>query len=685
VNRLGFSEAMFAINSFAAAMLALYIAFSLGLPRPYWAMLTVYITVQPLSGALRSKAVYRVIGTVMGGAAAVILVPNLVGSPAILSLALAGWVGVCLYLSLLDRTPRAYVFMLAGYTAAIIGFPGVGAPGTIFDTALERVEEITLGIVCATAVHTVFFPRSVLSALTARITAVMGDVEGWAAETWTPDVLAGRVPVEIHRERRRLAADVTELYVLSTHLPFDTASLRPTTRTVRALQDRLSLMLPLASAVEDRRQALAAANALPEEIAALLGRVRDWISRRAPESRMVAQTLQAACNDAAPEIGASPAWTNLLKASLLGRLAELIDALQDARDLAAHISAPSGKLRPAMTERLAGGAARPLHRDHGLAALSGLAAAAAILACCAFWIATAWPDGAVAPMMAAVFASFFAAQDDPGPPIARFLIVIICSLPIAAIYLFATLPAIDGFAMLTAVLAPAFLVMGALQANPKLAPIGIALLIGVAGALSLQEVFSADFASFINGFIAQAIGIAAALTTTQLLRSVGADWSARRILRFGWRELAANAATHAAPDGAVWTSRMLDRLGLFLPRLAIAESAPDLIAADPLNDLRIGINVVDLQRARPAVDPFAERAIVRLLDEIAAHFRTLGRGRRDDLSPAMLEHIDRALDAVAAAPASAQRRHCLWSLAGLRRNLFPDAPSYVPAALGAVA
>jgi uncharacterized membrane protein YccC len=40
----------------------------------------------------------------------------------LLSLALACWVGLCLYVSLLDRTPRSYVFMLAGYTAGLIGF-----------------------------------------------------------------------------------------------------------------------------------------------------------------------------------------------------------------------------------------------------------------------------------------------------------------------------------------------------------------------------------------------------------------------------------------------------------------------------------------------------------------------------------------------------------------------------------
>ena len=118
-------DAIFSLKTFAAAMLALYVAFSLDLPRPYWAMLTVYIVAQPLSGMARSKGVYRAAGTLTGAAFAALAVPNLVAAPELLCLALAGWLALCLHLSLLDGTPRAYAFMLAGYTAAIIGFPSV--------------------------------------------------------------------------------------------------------------------------------------------------------------------------------------------------------------------------------------------------------------------------------------------------------------------------------------------------------------------------------------------------------------------------------------------------------------------------------------------------------------------------------------------------------------------------------
>jgi uncharacterized membrane protein YccC len=682
LKRFGVPEAIFSINSFAAAMLALYIAFSIGLPRPYWAMLTVYITVQPLSGALRSKAVYRVLGTVLGGIAAVAMVPNFVNEPIVLSFVLALWVGFCLYLSLLDRTPRAYIFMLAGYTAGIIGFPSVNAPETIFDTALSRVEEITLGILCASLVHTIVFPRSVLAALNLRIAAILRDAEAWATENWAADVLTGQRYLRVGKERQRLAADITELHILSTHLPFDTANLLPTVESVRALQDRLSLLLPLASGVEDRRRALRAVGGMSDDIVELLNRVRDWISSGAQGTREEALALLDACKAAEPELGPKADWPALLKASLVGRLGELIDDMQDARELAAHIAAPERPLPAKLTERLSSvGSRRPLHRDHGLAALSGFAAFIAILGCCAFWIATAWPEGAVAPLSAAIFASFFAAQDDPAPSIAKFLTSTFISFPIAAFYMFAVLPAIDGFPMLVAVLAPAFLILGALQGNPSTFPIAIALILGIAGALSLQTIFSSDFPSFTNNFIAQVIGIAAALVATQLFRSVGADWSARRLLRFGWRDLSINAAARAEDciDRGVWTSRMLDRLGLLIPRLALVERRDELLAsADVLNDLRIGLNIADLQQARTVIGPVAERSLARLLADVSAHFRKLGIGRATPMPQSMLGEIDAAIGDVAAAHPSAERQTCLWSLAGLRRNLFPKAAPYSP-------
>src|SRR5271169_1784098 len=155
---------IFSVNCYIATILTMFIAFSLDLKSPGWAMTTVYLTSQPLSGVLRAKAVYRVVGTFVGGAAMVAIVPNLVDAPELATLAIILWVALCVFVSLLDRTPRSYMFVLSGYTAALIGFPSVLAPAAVFDTAVSRVEEITLGVVCAAMVHSLIFPVTAFSA-----------------------------------------------------------------------------------------------------------------------------------------------------------------------------------------------------------------------------------------------------------------------------------------------------------------------------------------------------------------------------------------------------------------------------------------------------------------------------------------------------------------------------------------
>jgi uncharacterized membrane protein YccC len=57
---------MFSLVTFAAAALALLIAFGTGLERPYWAATTVYVTAQLSAGALRAKGIRRLGGTFAG-------------------------------------------------------------------------------------------------------------------------------------------------------------------------------------------------------------------------------------------------------------------------------------------------------------------------------------------------------------------------------------------------------------------------------------------------------------------------------------------------------------------------------------------------------------------------------------------------------------------------------------------
>lgn len=679
-------EILFSLKSFAAAMLALYVASYSGLPRPFWAVLTAYVVSQPLAGTVRSKALFRFTGTLIGSTATLFLVPTLGNAPELLVLALALWVGLCLFLSLLDRGPSAYLFMLAGYTAALIGFPSVDTPLQLFDIAVTRVEEIGIGILCATIVHSLVLPAGLAPSLLALLDRTSGDAKRWFTHLLAPAPREAGEVRTLAEDRQQLAIDLTQLRLLSAHVPFDTGRLRWTAGAIGAMQDAVAALAPTLSAVEDRLKALAdAEGVLAPDITAALARVAAWIERESSvESgsdnssvdlhtalRQLGQTRTPA--DPADAVDdPTAAWQQALRIALAVRLGELVDGWHRCNALRRTIDAGlAGAATPVRRANAFG--SRVLHRDIGMALLSSFAAVVAICLCGVFWISTAWPSGSVATMMAAVFCSFFAAQDDPSPAIHGFLKFTVLSLPISVVYVL-LLPMVQDFGMLVLLCAPTLLVLGCCIARPATSFPALAMLFGVVGTLALHDTASADIATFINSNTGQILGIATAALITRLVRSVGAEWSVNRIRSAVWKELGSIAAApRAQPSHATFAVRMLDRISLVAPRIAQREESDRYRSAEAaLRDLRIGADIVTLQRARGELPPVAISSLLRGLTRL---FRERVRVPLAANPPAVLAQLDEALAATLArgTVAEAARRNAIAALVGLRRNLFPEA------------
>lgn len=665
-----YADQIFAVKTFAAAVLALSIGFAADLPRPYWALATVYITSQPLAGATRSKSLFRVTGTLIGAVASVVLVPNLVDAPELLSVAIALWVALCLYLSLIDRTARSYMFMLAGYTAALIGFPSVSEPSAIFDTAVARSEEIILGICCATLVSTVIFPRSVGPAVAARVNAWLA-----GARQLSQQVLAGEGASEASRDLRlRLAAEAIDLDNLADHLAYDRSVDRETSRWLRAIRLRMLTLLPLLSSIGDRLDALGADGRLvPPQLSEIVQGVAQWVAGDDIE-REPADRLRAMISAQQPALDVTSSWDHILTASLLMRLRDLVDISADCRVLSAAIAVGGRPPGARLAFRPDAGTAPVRDRDHAMALWAAGGAALAILLCCGFWIATGWVDGASAPMMAAVGCSFFAGQDDPSVGVRSFAKWSLASMAIVAVYLFGILPAISQFEMLIAVLAPTFLLFGFLIARPATFFIGMLLAANTSSLMALQSTYSADFASFANSSLAFFVGTELSVVTIVLVRAVGAEWSVRHLMRRGWIDIAHAAESRGLRDRAAFAGLMLNRIGLLAPRLAAIPDSP-LRRIDNLRELRVGLNIVDLRRARHGLSDRTLGAMDAMLDELARDFREFGGG---DMPPQLLQRIDRALAEAMRETAGDVRGDALIGLVGIRRGLFPDAPAYQP-------
>jgi uncharacterized membrane protein YccC len=664
---------IFAFNCYLATILALFVAFRLDLPNPWWAMATVFLTSQPFVGAVLSKALYRILGTLIGVTASLVIVPNLSDAPELMFLGVAGWLGLCLYHSLLDRTPRAYIFLLAGYTVALVGLPLAVNTDGAFDTAVARSEEIVIGVLAAALVHSVVFPRSVVAATRARVAVIVNDACRWMGEGLRTLAKAPSAPA-----RQRIAVDLTELSLMATNLKFEGPFSDDSSRTLHALENRLVGLLPLVSAIEDRLETLAAEGSVDPALHALMNEIGLWVEKREPRDPGEPGRLIEAARQLSPELHPDSGWAEVLQASLIARTTELIQVWDESLLLLAAMRDPIRNAGPEVRHLLEPTRPRSLHTDRGVALLSALTAALAVLAMAYFAVAIRWETAATAIGLAAVICSFWATADDPTPMARTFTIWFIIAIPLSMFYEFAVLPSIDGFVMLAAVLFPVLMGIALYMAQPQHTLKALPVAIGVSSGLVLQPTFQSDFATFANINASGVLGCICGLVALGLMRVIPVRDIVRRILRAGWRDLSALAISRRVQNRQEWTSRMLDRLGLLIPRLARLQH-DETETADALRDLRLGVAIIDLRTVAVDLDAAVRRRIDSLMATLSEYYRTMGRGRRPPLSPGCIGDIDAALAAVLRLPDPAERIRGIVATVGLRRNLFPNAPAYQPA------
>jgi uncharacterized membrane protein YccC len=659
---------LFSAKAFLASMLALFIALSLDLPRPYWAMAAVYVVANPLAGATGSKALYRALGTLLGASAAVFFVPLFVDAPELLSIVIALWTGTLLFISMLDRTSRSYVFMLAGYSLPLIALPTVGSPETIFDVALARSEEIIIGIVCASIVSATVFPTSVSTVLGKRITTWLDDAGSWADEILRGEGASPATPLK----RQKLAADVTGLDLIISQLGYDAGS-RDIVRHSRELRGRLLMLLPLFSSLADRLHALKAREkALPLELVAVLNEVADWLGQGGSKADGTVDILSRKIEDlqsSDPDLG----WDDLVLSSALARLKEIVDLWQDCLTLRDQIVAggKGGAWWPVFRHRSVVG--RNRHYDYALLAFSAGSVVVGTAIACFFWIFTGWQNGAGFVTMAAVACSFFAALDRPAPFITSMFVWCAVSLVIAFVYIFAILPAMNSYEMLVIAFAPPFLLLGLLIPKPQSNMLAMLLTVNSASFIALQDRYTSDFTTFSNEAIAALAGIGFALVWTLIARPFGAEIAARRLVHAGWADLAETAAGARHADHERLSARILDRLGQLVPRLAAVEDR-ELKKVDGFAEVRLGFNVLMLQKERARLGASSASSIGAVLSGISHFYRArLKAGQALDAPDDLRQSIDESLRVIADENAGSGR-DSLDALVGLRRALYPQAP-----------
>ena len=304
-----------------------------------------------------------------------------------------------------------------------------------------------------------------------------------------------------------------------------------------------------------------------------------------------------------------------------------------------------------------------------MALLSALAAFLSIGLVCAFWIATAWPDGAIAALMAAIIGSFFATLDDPVPQMLAFLGDVLVGFVLAGLYLFVILPQIAGFPVLVLALAPFYLLVGAFIAVPATFMRALSIALNGTMMLTLTDSYSADFAGFINTSAAAALGILVAAGVTALVRSVDAEVTVRRLRRACRRDVARAATRRGIVERPALAALLLDRLAELAPRLTGADADADAGMQRALRDVTVGLSGVDVRHGSAALPPGARDSVDATLAAVGAHY---ARREPEPPAPDLLARIDGAIASVAAIGAASVQQ-LLMELLAIRQGLFPDA------------
>lgn len=656
----------YGVRTFGASMLALYIALLMEMPRPYWAMATVYIVSSPFVGPTSSKALYRVVGTLAGAAASVLLVPLFVQTPLLLAVVIGLWTGTLLFLSLHLRTANSYALMLAGYTMPLISLPVVDNPQAVFEVAVSRTEEIFLGILCAAVVGAMFWPRRLAPVFQATTEKWFND-----AATYSERFLGRSFEAEeVGALRNSMVGSFNSLEMMIGQLSHEGAR-KQTVRNAHELRGRMIHLLPVIDALDDALWALERRTpALLASLSPLLIQARQWLESTAEGPQLERwQLLHRELARVQPDATELDDRDQLLLSNALFRLTEWIDLWLDCRTLQYAIKTDDQSQWRAVYRHWRLGRLTPF-LDRGLMLYSVISSVLAIIVASVLWILLGWKDGASAVALAAVSCSFFAAMDDPAPQIYRFFFWTLLSVIFASLYLFVVLPNLHDFPMLVLAFAVPFICVGTLTVQPRFFLGTLLTIVNTASFISIQSAYDADFLNFLNSNLAGPAGLLFAFIWTLVFRPFGVELATKRLTRFSWRDIASLSDTATLAEHRRLGVQMLDRLMQQLPRLTLTKQ--DTNAA--LRELRVALNMLDLLAYTPRATPQAQALLRQVVAEVGSYFRAcLKAGERSPAPKGLLMTMDRARRALTAQDMGDDpaRLHLLHALSGLRLALLP--------------
>ncbi|MDF4207387.1 FUSC family protein [Pseudomonas protegens] len=519
----------------AAAFLTLWLAMRLELPQPRTAMITVFIVMQPQSGQVFAKSFYRFLGTLAGSAVMVALIALFAQNTELFLGSLAIWVGICSAGAARYRNFRAYGFVLAGYTAAMVGLPALAHPEGAFMAAVWRVLEISLGILCSTLVSAAILPQTASAAMRNALYQRFG-----VFALFVTDGLRGRSQRDSFESSNvRFIAEAVGLEGLRSVTVFEDPHMRRRNGRLSRLNSEFMGITTRFNALHQLLERLRSSGA-DHVVAAIkpglqdLAELLDGFSGRAltsPDAARLATALAA------------------YKAELPARVRSLRAAFQesgpsDAEQLDFHTAyellyrfvdevhsyaQTHASLADHSHERERWDEPYTPQTNWLACAASGIRAAFVLVVLGSYWVATAWPSGATMTLIAAATIGLSAATPNPK----RMAFQMACGTFIGALVgfveMFFVFPWIDGFPLLCLMLAPVIVLGSFLASRPKYAGVGLGLLIFFSTGSVPDNLTIYNPYTFINDYIAMVMGMLVCAAAGAIILPPNSRWLWRRL------------------------------------------------------------------------------------------------------------------------------------------------------------
>lgn len=615
-------DIIFACKTFVAGMLALFISFELDLINPMWSIGTVLIIASPYSGMVSSKCIYRLVGTAAGAIIALLLTPHFINTPWLFTIILALWVGFALYISLLDRTPRSYVFMLAGYSTAMIVYNAITYVDSynIFDIALARVLEISVGVISTAVVSATFFPVHVGAMIKQRVIKTLQDLENIFEKL----ISAHDTNQNYTQILGVITRDASDIHALAVHLAYEKGELQGMTKPLQEMLHQVSLVVANLVAMSQRIKQLEQMplTTLAPRLSQLRQQTLQFLNQ---EKQLTADNL----SDLPPQFEQD--FSELIAMASSEQKTVLAALKMDVRHFIANMLAvkllwqqiqKGHKEIPSEITTIT--TKYPsLHRDHGIAVRGGISAVLITFIVTGAWILSGWKAGFMMAQMGAITACILTALDNPVPVLRIFIWGSIVSAGLVFIYAFGIFPHITHFWQLALVLFPIFLVAVSMMANQMLMPIGMVLGINTMMGLNLHNKYSMDAVSYLDSSFAMILGVLVSLIVIDLVRAVSPDTSATRILSLHYQAMRQALTLSYGIDFKIHLRSMLDRVGVLNSKMVQNAELKYAIQNALIESASI-VDLVRLQEIRQKLPHYVDlqMQIALLEQQLAEYFQT---------------------------------------------------------------